>query len=223
MPTTFVGLCIFVAFLTPGFLYATQRRVLAPQAERSALMETTLVVSISLVTNALAGVAFGLVRWRFPSHTPDIGMILRPDSSYCIDHLPYVMAWIWLVVALSCALAVAGARWESARRFLNRLLAPVIIDSSAWCETFATDPGQYVHAGLELTDGSFVSGRVVWFSTDLEETGDRDVVLGPPLTIRTEEGAVGLVAQRVVLAARDIHRIDVTYISDAEVPAAPEP
>jgi Family of unknown function (DUF6338) len=63
-----------------------------------------------------------------------------------------------------------------------------------------------------LTDGGFISGRVVWFSTELEETGDRDLVLGPPLQLRTADGMVALEAERIIVAARDIQRIDVTYV-----------
>lgn len=216
MPTTFVGLLIFVAFLTPGFLHAAQRRALAPRGERSTLMETTAVVSISLATNAVAAAVFGLVRWRLPAHTPNVGQILRAKSSYWIDHLPYVLSWASLLLTCSCALAVVAARSEGLRRFLTRAFTPVIIESSAWCETLAAMKGSYPHAGLELADGSFVSGRVVWYSTDLEETGDRDLVLGPPLQIRAADGITQLDVQRVIVAARDIRRIDVTYVIDSE-------
>lgn len=91
MPTTLIGLLISVAFLTPGFLHAAQRRVLAPQGERSVLMETTSVVSISLATNSIVAAVFGLLRWQIPEHTPDIGHLLRTPSNYWIDHLPYVL------------------------------------------------------------------------------------------------------------------------------------
>lgn len=216
MPTTFVGLLIFIAFLTPGFLHAAQRRVLAPRGERSALMETTSVVSISLAVNAVVAAAFALVRLGLPAHTPDVGALLRADSTYWIDHLPYVLAWASLLFASACVLAVVIARVKRPRRFFTALFTPVIIESSAWSETFAADPGSYPHAGLELANGSFVSGRVVWFSTDLEETGDRDLVLGPPLRLRTADGVVNVDVQRVIVAAREIRRIDVTYVVDSE-------
>jgi O-antigen/teichoic acid export membrane protein len=221
VPTTFVGLVIFVAFLTPGFLHFAQRRALAPRGERSTLIETTSVVSISLATNAVATALFGVARWRLPEHTPDIGALFRAGSTYWLDHLPYVLSWVSLVLVFSCVLAVVVARVERVRRFVNKLWPPVIIESSAWCETFAANEGDYPHAGIELADGTFASGRVVWYSTDLEETGDRDLVLGPPLQIRTAEGATDLNVQRVIVAARDIRRIDVTYIAESETnPAA---
>ena len=57
---------------------------------------------------------------------------------------------------------------------------------------------------------------MVWASAEIEETGDRDLVLGPPLKLRTEDGKVEhLDAQRIIISARDIRRIDVTYITDS--------
>jgi hypothetical protein len=212
MPTTFVGLIIFIAFLTPGFLYAAHRRMLAPQANRSPLMETTTIVSISFATNALVACAFGVLRAVVPDHTPNVGRLLETDSEYWSDKLPYVAAWALVLFSASCAVAVLVARWEWLRRRVAAVFTPVIVDSSAWCEVFSAEPGSYPHAGLELTDGGYVSGRVVWFSTETQETGDRDLVLGPPLQVRTGDGIDDLKVQRVVIAARNIARIDVTYI-----------
>lgn len=213
MPTTFVGLLIFVAFLTPGFLYTAQRRALAPQAERSVLMETTAVVAVSLATNAVVVGFFGVLRWLSPEHTPDVGQLLTTGSDYPVEHLPYVLGWATVLFLASCALAVWVARWKWVRGWLGQALGP-ITDSSAWCETFAApDDSTYPHAGVELADGGFVSGRVYWFSTDLDETGDRDLVLGTPLQFVTAEGEEDDVdAQRVIVSARDIRRIYVTYI-----------
>jgi hypothetical protein len=216
MPTTFVGLLIFVAFLTPGFIFTAQRRMLVPQGTRSALLEITSVVSISLVTNGLTLAAFGILRAGAPAHTPDVGQILRQDSQYVVENLAYVLVWASAILGGSCFLALVAARWGRLRSVMNNLLQPVIVESSAWCETFAAESGSYVHTGLELSDGGYISGRLVWFSTDLEETGDRDLVLAPPLTIRTADDTVASLAmQRVIVSARDIRRIDVTYIGES--------
>ena len=213
MPTTFVGLLIFIAFLMPGFLYASQRRALVPQAEQSTLMETTSVVSISLATNAVVLALFGLVRWARPKDTPDVGRLLGTGSEYAIEHLPYVLAWGTGLLLISCVLAVTVARSKRVRRRLAKYLRPVIIETSAWCEVFDPPEGSYPYAGVELADGTFVSGTVQWFSTHLEESGDRDLALGPPLQFRSAKGRRREPeVQRVVIAARDIRRLDVTYL-----------
>jgi hypothetical protein len=216
VPTNVVGLVIFVAFLTPGFMHATQRRVLVPQnAERSALMETTAIVTVSLATNAVLLIAFGLVRWALPEHTPDVRLLLTSGSDYAVDHLPYVLAWAGGLLVVSCGAALVVARDNRVRRHLTKVFPRVILDTSAWYETFDAGANSYTHAGLELKDGGgYVSGRVTWFSTELAETGDRAIVLGPPLRLRTDDGVVDLQVQRVIVASRDIQRVDVTYISD---------
>lgn len=217
MPTTLVGLTIFVAFLTPGFLYTSQRRTLAPHSERSALMETTSTVSVSLLSNTLVLAFFGLMRWVAPKHTLDVGALLVDSKAYGVSHLPYVITWGVAGLAASCALAVAGARSGRLRSLLARQLLPVIVESSAWTGVLATDSSRYPIAGLELVDGSHVSGRVAWFSTHLEETGDRELVLRRPVVLRVDDGWHTLDAERVVVSARAIRRLDVTYHVDAEV------
>ena len=231
MPASFVGLLIFIGFLTPGFLYAGQRRALVPQAERSPLMETAAVVSVSLATNAVVVALFGVVRWLVPGHTPDVGALLRSRADYAVDHLPYLLGWATVLLVGSCAIAVGAARMDSYvpkdnvwGRVLDRLqrgkgrldavLPPVIVESSAWCETLRARPGNYVHAGLELVGGGYVSGRVVWFSTNLEESGDRELVLGPPLQLRTAKGVIEPAVDRVVVSAREIRRMDVDQFRD---------
>lgn len=218
MPTTFVGLLIFVAFLTPGFLYTSVRRRLAPQSERSALSETTSVVTISLATNAVVVGVFGLVRWIAPSDTPDVGALLEDRASYWRDHLAYVTAWSGALLVASCVLAVVAARWEGPRKAVDRVLVPTIIDESAWSRVFSAPEGCYVFAHVEMLDGGAVSGRVVWFNTEVRETVDRDVVLGPPLSIRGTWFEHELGAERVIISARVIQRIDVSYVVE-RVPA----
>ena len=215
MPTTFLGLLIFVAFLTPGFMHAMQARVLSPQRSESPLMETAAIVSVSIVANSVVIALASVVRWLAPGHTPDVGALLAPKSSYFRDHLPYVSAWAMALLVAAWVIAIWLARLPRLRAIVTAKFSPVIRDASAWSETLNTTAGHYTHAGCELRNGSYVGGRVIWFSTDLEETGDRELCLGPPLTFRDADGeASELAAQRVVVAAREIHRMDVTYIDE---------
>ena len=218
MPTTFVGLLIFVIFLTPGFLYTTQRRALVPASERSVLMESTSIVSISLVTNSFVAACFILLRQLLSDHTPDISNLLRPRSSYWLDHLAYVLGWGALLLTISCTVAVVAARWARLRSVSARIFAPVVVDSSAWCETFVADPGYYPHAGVQLASGEFISGRITWFSTSLDESGDRELVLGQPLQIKTHEGVTEVFAEKVIIAAREVRCVYVTPVRDHASP-----
>jgi hypothetical protein len=72
-----------------------------------------------------------------------------------------------------------------------------------------------VHCGLLLDDGSWVQGYVDSFSSDVRETGDRELVLGPPIervpSASRELEAVEVSA--VVVPARRIVYFQVSYVS----------
>lgn len=233
MPTTFIGLVLFVGFLTPGFLYTSHRRRLVPRGDDTPIMEVTSIVAISLVTNGLVVMALAVVSTLVPQHTPDLAEAIDYGSGYWLDNLAYMVAWSGGALALSCLLAVVFARCEPLRRaarsraaqwlsrwrpvqlVLSAFASDVIVETSSWNETFAVDIGQYVHLGLQLRDGSYLSGRLVWFSTEIEETADRDLVLGVPLAIRHKDAdePVVMPAERAVVSAREIVRIDMTPVA----------
>jgi hypothetical protein len=75
--------------------------------------------------------------------------------------------------------------------------------------------GSYAFVGCELKDGSYVGGRLAWYSTEVVENGDRDLVLAPPLHYRLAGGPDQELVdvERVILAARDISRLDVSYVT----------
>lgn len=221
MPTTFIGLILSVAFLTPGFLYTSQRRLRAPHGDRSALMETTSIVTISLVTNTAALAAFGTLRAAVPDHTPEPRAALDYGSGYWLDHLPYLLAWTTALLGASCVLALTAASSQRVQGAIAQVTRPVIRESSALHETFDAEPGSYVHVGLDLTDGSYIAGRLIWFSTAVDETDERDLVLGPPLQHRYagDDDVNEPQAERVIIAAGRIGRIYMTPIR--EQPAHP--
>jgi hypothetical protein len=97
-------------------------------------------------------------------------------------------------------------------------LTPVITDVSAWYQMFEAEPDKRVYVGCDLHSGVYVAGALAWYSTDTEETGDRDLVLGPPLT-KVTDGEVHAVdeVQRIVVSAREIAALYVTYLDDQPV------
>lgn len=232
MPTTFIGLVLFVGFLTPGFLYTSHRRRLVPRGDDTPIMEVTSIVSISLVTNGVVFVGMAIVSRLVPDHTPDLPKTIDYGSGYWLDNLAYMLAWSGGALALSCLLAVLFARcepirraarsraarwlsrWRPVRLLVSAFASDVIVETSSWNETFAVDGDHYVHLGLQLRDGSYVSGRLIWFSTEIEEVADRDLVLGAPLEIRYDGAgeSARMPAERTVISAREILRIDMTPV-----------
>lgn len=225
MPTTVVGVLTIIVFLTPGFLYTAQRRLTVPEARRSPLMETTAVVSISVVALGIVGLVFGIIRAVLPSHTPDLGRLLAPapSSTYWADNLPYVLAWSGAALLAASGLAVTAARWSALHDLVRRILPQEIVETSAWNRTLTATDDSWVHVGIELLDGGFVSGRLDWSSTDIDETPNRDLVLCPPLRVRTERDDGTTTdfdpgSQRIIISATQISRIDVTPVIEDVTP-----
>jgi hypothetical protein len=227
VPTTLVGLLIFVAFITPGLLHYVQRRVLAPQRSLSPLVETATLASVSLAANFVTLLAFFLVRLALPSHTPDVGALLRDGDDYLIPRLPYIIGWSFGLLTLSCTLAVVAARWDWLRTSFVRLFAPVIVNESAWYHVFEEQPqdpaADQIYVGCDLQDGSYVAGILEWYSTETEDKPDRDLILGPPL-LRRNRGQIDRLAgmQRLIVSAREITMMYVTWIEPAQAGGPPK-
>lgn len=115
--------------------------------------------------------------------------------------------------------------WFSA--LSTRLVFPAIVDVSAWYHVFEGGPaGAFVYVGCDLQDGPCVGGFLEWYSTDVEETADRDFVLAEPITFRppgdSEESQDQQLpgVSRIVLSARDVARLYVSYIDEPTASAA---
>jgi hypothetical protein len=77
-----------------------------------------------------------------------------------------------------------------------------------------------VFLGLDLRDGSYVSGYLDWFSTDINETADRDVMLAAPITLIRNGLKADVEFERILVSARDIVRIFVDYLSEEGAPGS---
>jgi hypothetical protein len=207
-----VGLLVFGSLLVPGFVSYVHRRALAPTRTLSPLVEVATLSTTSIFTNLVSFGLFGLIRLWVPRDTPDVGALLGSATRqpYLIRHLPLVLGWAAGILAVSTVLAYfTSTNWVRSRV----PGAPVIIEASAWYHLFEAKPNQYVYLGCDLRDGSYVAGALQWYSTNIDETEDRDLVLSPPLS-KTTGGKTERIDtfQRIVISARDICRLYVTYV-----------
>ena len=218
MPTTLVGLVVAVTLLVPGFIHHTQRRARVPQRAASTLVETANLVTVSTLTNGVALVLFAIVRACLPAHTPDVGRVVGEGVAYDADRVAYLALWGASLLVLSSALAfVLGARPTWLEPFSARF-APTIVDASAWYQVFDSVPDKRTYVGCDMRDGSYVGGFLDWYSTELEETADRDIVIAEPIAYRPPEGDDDREIDgfsRLVVSARDIVRLYVSFIDDA--------
>jgi hypothetical protein len=209
MPTTLAGLAIFVAFLTPGFLNYLQRKRRVPQRTLSPLVEVATFLSISVFTNLLAVGLFAAVRAIAPKHAPNVEQMLSHGTSYIYPRIGYITAWSIGVLIVSCTIAVLiGSDIIPFAR-----LAPVIIDVSAWYQIFESGPkGAKVYVGCDMSDGSYISGYLQWYNTDVDEIADRDLALAAPILVKANDQTVTSDFERMILSARNIERLSVDFV-----------
>lgn len=226
MPSTVLGLVLFVVGLAPGLAFVLLRERVAPQRALSPFRETAIVLCVSIAAAVFALALFAVLRAAAPSITPDVGSLVRDPAQFV--RTSYVSLFWWSIALLGLATAAAGLVGSGAlRRLLARLprspvdpvLAPHEAGVSAWWLAFRDQPDADVHVGCLLTDGSFVSGFLMSFSNAAEDSGDRDLTLAADLDRPIKFRAAGQLdtvelpgVGAVVVAARQTSLIFVSYL-----------
>lgn len=85
--------------------------------------------------------------------------------------------------------------------------------------------GLFIFAALLLPGFiSYIGGFLDWYSTEVVENGDRDFVLAEPITMRPPgaRATAALDAPRLILSAREVRRLYVSYIAPEGEPATAE-
>lgn len=223
MPSTATGLIFFVFLLAPGLSFSAYRAASTPVRKPSALRELGGIVLRSAVWDTAALGVFGIIRSIAPSHTPDAGAIAREPSVYLRQHYAYVFWWAVGLLAFACAAAILGALAVGSDR------AQVLLDHAplkwvkpkgavspnpSWWVLFNQHPDKQVYAGVALDDGTYLSGWVLSFSPDSDETADREITLSGPVMISTASSPtlVDLGVGAVAISARRIQYLTVSYV-----------
>ena len=226
MPSTLVGLLVAVYLLIPGYCYYATRRRTVPTRPVSTVIEGANLLVVALVTNTSMLVIYVALQWVpwIRGHSPSIVDLLRDAEGYLLQsnaRLAWVGGWSVALLAGASALAVAFAyRLWPIEPFLNRF-APALSDESVWHRYFfiGAPKDSYVYLECHLTDGSYVAGPLVWYNTDLEDSPDRDLVIGQPLTLLGPDGepTEGSPGAQAILSAREIGQILVTYVDRSTI------
>ena len=226
MPSTLVGLLVAVYLLIPGYCYYATRRRTVPTRPVSTVIEGANLLVVALVTNTSMLVIYVALQWVpwIRGHSPSIVDLLRDAEGYLLQsnaRLAWVGGWSVALLAGASALAVAFAyRLWPIEPFLKRF-APALSDESVWHRYFfiGAPKDSYVYLECHLTDGSYVAGPLVWYNTDLEDSPDRDLVIGQPLTLLGPDGepTEGSPGAQAILSAREIGQILVTYVDRSTI------
>ena len=214
MPSTPIALILFVWLTIPGLVYILQRRRVTQVRSESAFVESARIALVSVVSDLLAIGLLELVRLVNPSATPDLRNLLIDNwRKQLSSHWALDMWWAIGLIAVACLLAYVIAKW-------GEQIAPFFVGNSqntpynAWWKYFRQDAdNHYVYVGLDLNDNRFVEGYVVWFSTEINDIADRDLVIQYP-KMRFGDELRELDCHYMIVSARDIKRIQLTYFDD---------
>ena len=241
MPTTIGSLLVFVALLTPGFVYLTRTETRLPGRRYSALRETATVVSASLTANLSVLAAFWIVRYLWPHGTPDVEALVRTPHTYFQNHPAQITLWSVGFLAVAVGLAAGAAvppEWclKLARRIRfwpgppitryveNRRSHGPITTESGWGAAFNDKPDHVVYVGLRLRDGTYLDGPLLSYSSQLEENEARSIQLGKPVRVRTpsadEEDVRPWDVDVIIVAASEIKTISINYLHQDTLEAA---
>ncbi|MCM1938456.1 DUF6338 family protein [Streptomyces sp. G3] len=218
MPSSLLGLVLFVVCLVPGFVYVAARDMRLPERTSSAFRETTRVVLASLAFDGIVLAVFALIRTASPGLTPDTGRLVREGWAYARDDYGRLTLWSCALLAAAACVALAAAR------LLPRGPGPLSVESSWWL-LFDRYPAlvgaKCTYVGCELVDGSYLAGVLKHFAHQAEETSDRELALAAPLEYRSHPGAPSrrLTGHQLVsVSAGQIKFLTVTYLDHVPQP-----
>lgn len=233
MPTTIGSLFVFVAILTPGFVYLTRTETRLPGRRYSALRETASIVSVSVATNSVVLLGFWTVRSVLPRITPDVEALASDPLNYVANQPAQATIWFAGLLAAAVglgALAAVPPAWSErlfssvgfwpgptiAEYIENRRAREPIAPESGWGTAFHEQPDRIVYVGLRLKDGTYLDGPLRSFSSQLEENDQRSITLGKPVRIRgpsaSENELVPWDVDSVVVSAGEIKMVSIHYL-----------
>lgn len=212
MPDTFIGLAVLVILLMPGVIFQIQADSQRPPHDQSSLRELISIAGVGAFCDTVVLLLFALARFIWPHFTPDTGRIEQQGISYIRLHYVSLAWWLFGLFAASCLLA-----WILGKYFLtstSRYLAGKIFITSSWFELFSKYPDSRIYVGCELADGTYISGYLLSYSTDANETSDREIALAAPITHRPPGGSATILPNvgAVTVSAGQMKYMTVTYL-----------
>jgi hypothetical protein len=220
--------------LAPGLAYVLRHERAVPGGPRSAFRETLRVVFVSVASLTVTGLLATLARWAFPEHTVDVSALVRAPVAFARGHHVQLAWWSFGLLVFATLLAWAAAdprlirlaRYVGDRRpvrWLTGAQATDIIEVSTWWRVFEEQkrtPGA-TNVGVLQDNGSYVQGTLLSYSTSTVDYDKRELILTAPLILVSADGHQHpLQVHMVVIAGRNIVRLDVTHLSAG--PAQPD-
>lgn len=218
LPSTFVGLLLFLWLVTPGFLFGVLAGRRRAAAEPSAFHEIAKVVVASVVFSGLGAAVAAVVVSVSPAQLSLRGLILD-GQTYLGQHAGSAGLFLAVQIVVACLLA-----WGT-DGVLRRLVTsrtgqppPRLQTVSAWDPLLGARPaGASTHVWLRLASGTEFRGKVGGFGHEIE-VGERELVLVWPIEVRypSQPWQSLSVWRQVVIQGGDVEFLAVSYPADSE-------
>lgn len=211
MPAGLLQLVIFIALLAPGIFYFAVFNAFKPERELSALRETAVVSLMGVLCDVLALSILLVVRlvWEFPA--PDVHGLFTEPIAYVAANPGLVWSFSVAFLVIACLIATGLAVW-----FVRVRAIGTISNYSAWYQLMHVPADHVVYCGCQLDDDSWIGGYLLSYNTDAKETGDRELVLRPPITYRgtaAQDAAELPNVSAISVSAGRIRFLQVSYLS----------
>lgn len=219
MPEGLLQLVLFIALLAPGIVFFTIYNAFKPERELSALKESAVVGLVGVLADVVTLLLLLLLRiwWRFP--VPDVELLLTKPSEYVGANAALVWWFSLAYLGVACLVAVALAFGSLRLRAIG-----TISNYSAWYRLMHVPADAVVYCGCQMEDASWLGGYLYSFNTDVKETGDRELILRPPISYRAEgsDEVVELAdVSAVTVSASRILFLQVSYLPAAQLQGLP--
>lgn len=224
MPTSTLGLALYVFALFPGLAFIFAREGHRPPAKRSAFRETATVVFVSVVCDALIGLLVVLGSLVDDSLRTRVVELLSGDSTWVRQNFAFAYLLFLSAITLSTLLGLLlGGPWAHSHGLDVLWRAEVKRDVSAWRSILAPDFKADVRVGLTLRSGAYISGGVYEFDPDPNNGPNRTITLQSNLMYRAPGQSTAASVENtewIVIEAADIEVLQASYFEPTELSSA---
>ncbi|MCU1362774.1 MAG: putative rane protein [Acidimicrobiaceae bacterium] len=217
VPSTLNGVVLFLVFLMPGVAFALMRERHRPVRRLSAFRETAFAVLVSTAWVVLAlSIVFFVQLAQPPVHRTLTELVTK--SSKFLDHnvsLVLGVTLAYLVIATSISAFLGSVVFQRViQRARHGAPDPT---SSAWWILFEQQPDHDKILSIILEDGTWLSGTLLSWSKDSDDSPDRELTIRDPMQYRSAKGKKShpLEGAAVVVSARRILYLSVQYRPNA--------
>lgn len=225
MPTSALGVLVFVLAVFPGFYYELIRGRRFTRAKESAFYEASRTVAASVLLG-LPAATVAFLGWLIvlnPSSPPDISALIKRDPGYLGMHARELAISLGIYIGSGFLLAhasIIGLRlYGLAKARFSALTQGVTSSHSLWTHVFKhrAPKGHVSIAQVRMKSGQIWAGPVLNFTTEHELT-DRELVLHTPIRHGDQDNPSNLVAtsqRAVILRGPEIESISIlAYVLD---------